>query len=115
MIGRAQELRPQSSVHVDRGDRPVDVRPSGAVRGGQRGRALFEVPRLEAENSNVIDLYSFDDGARMMDDSPALRGARDGQREDRISVAVAVARVLVAAPVARCPHEDGSLALAALY
>ena len=50
----------------------------------------------------------------MMKDSPALRCARDGQRENRISVAVAVARVLVPAAVARCPHEDGSLAFAAL-
>ena len=46
-------------------------------------------------------------------DEPVLCGRADGERERRVGVAVAVAVVVVPAAVARGPHEDAALALAA--
>ena len=64
---------------------------AAAVGGGQRGRALLEIPRLLA----------------------VLRRAADRERVDAVGVAVAGARVVEAAAVARRPHEYGTEAVAA--
>lgn len=46
---------------------------------------------------------------------PSLSGATYGEGENAVSVAVAVARVCVAAAVARRPHENWSFAIATLF
>ena len=61
-----------------------------AVGGGQRARALLQIPRHLA----------------------ILRRAAHAQRVDAVGVAVAGARVVVAAAVARGPHEHGAATLA---
>ncbi len=65
---------------------------TAAVRGRHGGGALLEVPRLRA----------------------LLGRARDGQREDGVGIPVAVARVRLAAAVARRPDEDGAASPATL-
>lgn len=72
-------------------DLAVVVLPA-AVGGGQRGRALLQVPGLAS----------------------ALGGAGDGDGVDGVGVAVARAVVPAAAAVARGPDEDGAAALPAL-
>lgn len=59
---------------------------SGAEGGGEGGGAGLAVPRHAAR----------------------LRGAADGQSVNAVSVAVAVAVVLLPPAVSRGPHEDGS-------
>ena len=66
---------------------------SAAVRSGQRGGAGLRVPR------NVA----------------VLRCAADRQRPNRIGVTVAVAVVVVAAAISRCPHENRSFTVATLH
>lgn len=78
-------------VQVGGDDLPLVGQPA-AVGGGQGGAARFRVPRHQA----------------------VLGRATDRQRPDRVCVAVAVAIVVVAAPVARGPHEDRTLTVATL-
>lgn len=66
---------------------------AAAVGRGQRGGAGLAVPGHVAE----------------------LRGAADGQRVDAVGVAVAVAAVVLPAPVPRGPDEDGAQPPAALW
>lgn len=50
MLDGADVVGPESAVHVHRGDALVVAGRAGAVRRGQRGRALLQVPRLEPAN-----------------------------------------------------------------
>lgn len=47
VLDGADVVGPESAVHVDRGDALVVAGRAGAVRRGQRGRTLLQVPRLE--------------------------------------------------------------------
>ena len=66
---------------------------AAAVGRGQRGGAGLAVPGHVAE----------------------LRGAADGQRVDAVGVAIAVAAVMLPAPVPRGPDKDGAQPPAALW
>jgi len=78
-------------VQVGGDDLPLVGQPA-AVGGGQGGAARLRVPRHQA----------------------VLGRAADRQRPDRVGVAVTVAVVVVAATVARGPHENRTLAIATL-
>jgi len=80
-------------VLINSDDIAVTTWSSGTVSRSQGGGTLLEVPRPV----------------------PALSGRADGQREDRVCVAVAVAVVSVPAAVAGCPDEDAALAVPASH
>lgn len=92
VLHRADMVGPELRVHVHGGHAFVVARRAGRVRGGEGRAAFLQVPGLVA----------------------ALGGARYRKGEDAVRVTVAVARVRVAATVARRPHEDRALAFAPL-
>lgn len=53
MLDGADVVGPESAVHVHRGDALVVAGRAGAVRRGQRGRALLQVPWLEPANRQL--------------------------------------------------------------